>query len=551
MGKRKIAQYTQPVSNKRQVGTVHYVQNDAGSGPVHHQASSQQLPSQGTTTYYQIQQTTNKSTSQPVQQVIRGQTVTVTSQPQSAHQTNAHNSAGSGTVAATTTTTQEYRCIKCQHLFLSKETFLEHCNQFHYFACDLCTNCLFNDLVQLNVHMIKHINKNDMCEKCHLVCNSPEELKVHLGNHITTYNRDDVIFTSQETTTVPVLASNEPAASNGSVPLASVLNDDSLIEQLASELDQSIGKTAKIKPQKYRCGVCKQDFSDPRLLFKHMNLVHINFPLQQQVQAEPPPPPSPPPVIQQTPQTENVVYTSLSPDNIYYDERTGQYYTIALMDHPSPLHESSVSQSVIGYVQDTIQSDQTIEYVEEHPATETIVVEDEPQTTKIIQTAAPTSTIVQHHQSIIQTAPSSRTHTSVSSTPVNSSQQTHSRIQTIQHQQQQQQQSAQQATPVSIATSQHSDDHPPQQLVHITRETDLEELIPTTTLAVAGESETQATVPVGANQKVTPAKSDSGSRQAPNQKCVSCGALFVKKFPKQMYCHACVARNTTAALGKP
>lgn len=509
MGKRKklseveITQYTQPSSNKRHVGTVHYVQNESGSGALHqqhqqqqqHQAISQVATSQGTT-YYQIQQTTAKvAPAATVQQVT---TTTATTASQAAAPSE-ENSADMMT----------YKCIKCQQVFQSKSSFLDHCNQYHYFACDLCTNCLFNDLVQLNVHMIKHINKFDMCEKCHLLCNSAEELKVHLGNHITTYNRDDVIFTSQESAAV---LTNEPT-SNGSVPLSSVLNDDSLIEQLASELDQSIGKTAKIKPQKYRCGVCKQDFSDPRLLFKHMNQVHINFPLQQQVQAEPPPPPSPPPqVVQQAPQTittttENVVYTNLSPDNIYYDERTGQYYTIALMDHSPPLSESAGSQSVIGYLQDSQTPNPTIEYVEEHQPAETIVVEDESQGSKMIH-AVPATTV--QHQ-IIQSAPSTR----------NSNQ----------HTQQPQ------------ATT--ADDHPPQQLVHITRETDLEELIPTTTL-VAAESEAAAAG--GTTQKVANTK-DGGRLQA-NQKCVSCGVFFMKKFPKQMYCHACVARNTTAALGK-
>lgn len=290
------------------------------------------------------------------------------------------------------------------------------------------------------------------------------------------------------------------------------------------------GSTVKIKPQKYRCGVCKQDFSDPRQLFKHMNHVHINASLQQQIQQQqqqavpqPPATPTPPPQQpqhhhhqqqiqiqqQQAPPplvpsqqatlttTDNVVYTNLSTDNIYYDERTGHYYTIQLMDHSPPLAETPGSQSVIEYVHDSsgLGEGTTVEYVTTDDTTgETIIVKEE--ATKVV-IAPNDGTTTHHHHHHVQDANAKL--------------------------------------------------EPPPPLVQITRETDLEELIPTTTLVAADETP-NITVPLS-KAKQTAAELKASQLAAQQQltiKCVNCNSSFVKKFPKQMYCHTCVARNTHA-----
>lgn len=276
--------------------------------------------------------------------------------------------------------------------------------------------------------------------------------------------------------------------------------------------------------------MCKQDFSDPRLVFKHMNQVHINFPLQQQLQqqqqasaASPPPQltsqvtvtshsipqpqqqqqqsqpqqqvihhhhhhgssQQPPPLVPSQSSTtlttsDNVVYTNISTDNIYYDERTGQYYTIALMDHSPPLAETPGSQSVIEYVHDSSGLGETVEYVTNDGTGETIIIEEEPQP-KVVITSGP---VTQQVEKLIE---------------------------------------------------------PPPPLVQITRDTDLEELIPTTTLVAADEQPSAAQ-----HLKSTKADLKAHQQQQFAIKCANCSASFVKKFPKQMYCHTCVARNTHA-----
>lgn len=509
MGKRKrpadanTVQYEQAPSRGRIVQTVQdkagnlYIQNDSA------EQSGQHNQTTTTTTYYQIQ--TKVQASESAGSVIQE-----------------HRTSGGQTNQAQPFEAMEdnvtFKCIKCEQIFESKSVFMEHCNQFHYFACDLCTNCIFDDLYQLNVHMIKHINKYDMCEKCNMLCNSTEELKAHLGGHITTLNKNEVVF-----------------ANNGQT---NALYDDSLIERLASELDQSIGNTVKVKPQKYRCGVCKQDFSDPKTLFKHMNQVHINLQTQviqqqqqhQQQLVNPSPPPPPTQTTSSTVQIaqqqssqptiqENVVYTNIDSNNIYYDERTGQYYTIALMDNSSPLSDAGGSgQSVIEYVQDTTslqQVQQHIEYIEDgHQGQETIIIEDESQHSHISQQQ-------QTHNKVSHSTIQPTSHL------INSKQQ---QVSLLTHNN-----NSSAATTTTSSGPATSTDPPP--LVQITRDTDLEELIPTTTLV--------ADTPT---QKMNKHDSTSSSnKQSGVTKCENCHTTFMKKLPKQMFCHNCVTRNTTAA----
>lgn len=514
MGKRKrpadatTVQYEQAPSRGRIVQTV---QDKAGNLYNLQNDSGQQSGQTTTTTYYQIHTKVQPSESSgsviQTHRTAGGQMhqTQVVQQQQPPPQPQSENSV-------------TFKCVKCDDIYESKDVFMEHCKQFHIFSCDLCTNCIFNDLIELNVHMLKHMNKYDMCEKCNMLCNSTEELKSHLGGHITTYDKNEVVYTN-----------------NGQ---ANALSDDSLIEHLASELDQSIGNTVKVKPQKYRCGVCKQDFSDPKTLFKHMNQVHINLQAQviQQQLANNPSPPLPPPPPQTTIQVaqqqqqqqqqptqpttttttlqENVVYTNIDSNNIFYDERTGQYYTIALMDNPSPLSDAGGSgQSVIEYVQDAAnlqQVQQHIEYIEDgQQSQETIIIEDESQH----------SHISQHQQQQHQ-----QTHNKISHSHVINSKQ----------------QVALQNTSAATTTTSGptiSSDPPP--LVQITRDTDLEELIPTTTL-VADTPQTQKVA------KHDLSNAGNHHKQSGLTKCENCQTTFVKKLPKQMFCHNCVTRNTAA-----
>lgn len=222
---------TVAVQEKASNGGIVYVQQQQqNEAAIHHYHQPHIQTSQAPTTYYTVQHQQPTTTATVVKHLT-----TVTQQQQQPPQQQQQQDH------------LTFKCIKCEQIFPSKNSFLEHCNQFHYFACDLCSSCLFDDLVQLNVHMVKHINKNDICEKCNLVCGSAEELKAHLGNHITTYNRNELIFTSAGEAVLDTSGQQQQAAtSNGSVPMSMLLNDDSLIEHLASELDQSIGKAAPL-----------------------------------------------------------------------------------------------------------------------------------------------------------------------------------------------------------------------------------------------------------------------------------------------------------------